>query len=63
MKNFVAMLEYTTYGSAKPTAQEAEKKKKYHVLYQENRKNFPLFVATVDGVLGRETKMILKQIA
>mmetsp|Transcript_13619 Transcript_13619/g.19848 ORF Transcript_13619/g.19848 Transcript_13619/m.19848 type:complete len:155 (-) Transcript_13619:31-495(-) len=44
-------------------AQEAEKKKKYHFLCQENRKNFSPFVATVDGVLGREAKMVLKQIA
>eukprot|EP00957_Ditylum_brightwellii_P079110 6016489-Ditylum_brightwellii.AAC.2 len=44
-------------------AHVAEKKKKYHILCQENRKYFFPFVATVDGVLGRKVKMVLKQIA
>eukprot|EP00957_Ditylum_brightwellii_P005984 453081-Ditylum_brightwellii.AAC.1 len=44
-------------------AQEAEKNKKYHFLCQENRKNFSPFVVMVDGVIGREAKMVLKQIA
>eukprot|EP00957_Ditylum_brightwellii_P040071 3032401-Ditylum_brightwellii.AAC.1 len=46
-----------------PKIQEAEKKKKHYFLCQENRKNFPPFVATADGSLAREAKMVLKQIA
>eukprot|EP00957_Ditylum_brightwellii_P122326 9328134-Ditylum_brightwellii.AAC.1 len=42
--------------------QEKEKKDKYLKLCMEQRKDFTLFVHTVDGVLAREAKMTLKQI-
>jgi len=44
-------------------AQEKEKKDKYLPMCREQRKNFTPFVATVDGILGREAKMMCKQLA
>eukprot|EP00957_Ditylum_brightwellii_P098881 7533056-Ditylum_brightwellii.AAC.1 len=44
-------------------AQEKEKKDKYLPLCREQRKNFTPFVATVDRILGREAKMMCKQLA
>eukprot|EP00957_Ditylum_brightwellii_P011951 901482-Ditylum_brightwellii.AAC.1 len=31
-------------------------------MYREQQKNFMLFVATVDGILGQEAKMMYKQL-
>eukprot|EP00957_Ditylum_brightwellii_P085567 6508404-Ditylum_brightwellii.AAC.1 len=44
-------------------AQEKEKKDKYLLLCREQRNNFTLFIAMVDGILGREVKMMCKQLA
>eukprot|EP00957_Ditylum_brightwellii_P164304 12508528-Ditylum_brightwellii.AAC.1 len=62
MQSFEETSGYTAYNSTKLPAQEAEKKKKYHFLCQDNRKNLSPFVAMVDGILGREEKMVLKKI-
>eukprot|EP00957_Ditylum_brightwellii_P073341 5573643-Ditylum_brightwellii.AAC.1 len=44
-------------------AQEKEKKDKYLPLCREQRKNFTQFIATVGRILGREVKMMYKQLA
>eukprot|EP00957_Ditylum_brightwellii_P133355 10167535-Ditylum_brightwellii.AAC.1 len=43
--------------------QEKEKKDKYLPMCREQQKNFTPFVVTVDGILGREVKMMCKQLA
>eukprot|EP00957_Ditylum_brightwellii_P143730 10950584-Ditylum_brightwellii.AAC.1 len=43
--------------------QEKEKKDKYLPMCRVQQKNFTLFVATVDGILGTEAKMMCKQLA
>eukprot|EP00957_Ditylum_brightwellii_P059727 4534607-Ditylum_brightwellii.AAC.1 len=44
-------------------AQEKEKKDKYLPMCREQWKNFTPFIATVDGILGQEAKMMCKQLA
>eukprot|EP00957_Ditylum_brightwellii_P000044 3243-Ditylum_brightwellii.AAC.1 len=44
-------------------AKEKEKKDNYLPLCREQWKNFTPFVATVDGILGREAEMMCKQLA
>ena len=43
-------------------SQEAEKKKKYLRLCLEQRRTFVPFVVSVDGIIGREGRSLLKQI-
>eukprot|EP00957_Ditylum_brightwellii_P094524 7198143-Ditylum_brightwellii.AAC.1 len=44
-------------------AQKKEKKDKYLLLCKEQRENFTPFVATINGILGKEAKMMCKQLA
>eukprot|EP00957_Ditylum_brightwellii_P109686 8366668-Ditylum_brightwellii.AAC.1 len=44
-------------------AQEKKKKNKYLPMCREQRKNFTPFIAMVDRILGRDAKMMCKQLA